>query len=98
MAELNMLQIPGRVKQLRLNTAHKMIFNEAPTYLNANFKRGKDRAQPTRRSQWNFTVLNIKGTEGNTFCYNAIKDWNSLPGHLKNCENIICFRKGVNIG
>ncbi len=36
MKELNML----RVKQLRLNTAHKIFYNKAPSYLNTNFKGG----------------------------------------------------------
>ncbi len=61
MTELNLLRIPGRVKQLRLNTAHKIYYNQAPTYLNANFKRARDRAQSTRRSEWNFIVPKIKG-------------------------------------
>ncbi len=31
MAELNMLKIPGRVKQLRLNSAQKICYNQVPT-------------------------------------------------------------------
>ncbi len=93
MAELNILRIPGRVKQLRLNTAHKIFYNQAPTYLNANFKRARDRTQHTRRSQWIFIVPIIKGAEGNTFSFNAMKDWTSLPEQLKNCENIASFKK-----
>ncbi len=93
MAELNVLRIPGRVKQLRLNTAHKIYYSKAPTYLNANFEKARDRSQHTRRSQWKFIVPKIKGAEGNTFFFNAIKDWNSLPEQLKNCENIASFKK-----
>ncbi len=37
----------------------------------------------------------IKGAEGNTFYFIAIKDWNSLPEHLKNCKNIASFKNGV---
>ncbi len=43
----------------------------------------------------NFNVPNVKGIESNTFYFNAIKDWNSLPDNLKNCENIHTYRKGV---
>ncbi len=32
--ELNMLKIPNRAKQLRLNAAHKIFYNKAPSYLN----------------------------------------------------------------
>ncbi len=83
------------MKQLRLNTAHKIFYNKAPSYLNTHFRRTRDRAQSTRRSEWNFTVPKIKEAEGNTFYFNAIKDWNSLPQHLKACENILSFKKGV---
>ncbi len=65
MKELNMLRIPNRIKQLRLNTAHKIFNNKAPSYLNTHFRRARDRAQSTRRSEWNFTVPKTKGTEGN---------------------------------
>ncbi len=43
MKELNMLKIPNRAKQLRLNTAHNIFYNKAPSYLNTNFKRTRDR-------------------------------------------------------
>ncbi len=95
MKELNVLRIPNKVKQLRLKTAHKMFYNKAPSYLNTHFRRTRDRAQSTRRSEWNFNVPKIKGAEGNTFYFNAIKDWNSLPEHLKACENIASFKKVV---
>ncbi len=39
MAELNILKIPDRVKQLKLSTAHKIYHNQAPTYLEANFNK-----------------------------------------------------------
>ncbi len=74
MKELNMLKIPNRAQQLRLNTAHKIFYNEAPSYLNTNFKRTRDRTQSTRRSVWNFNVPIIRGGERNTFYFNAIKD------------------------
>ncbi len=88
MAELNILRIPGRVKQLRLNTAHKIHYNRAPTNLMANLK-ARDSTQHTRRNQWNFIVPNIKGAEGNTFYFSAIKDWNSLPDR-KQDDSPVC--------
>ncbi len=91
--ELNILRISNRVKQLRLNTAHKIFYNKAPSYLNTHFRRTRARAQSTRRSEWNFTVPKIKEAEGNTFYFNAIKDWNSLPEHLKACENILLKKR-----
>ncbi len=93
--ELNLLRIPNRVKQLRLNTAHKIFYNKAPPYLNTHFKKSRDRGQSTKRSEWNFTVPKIKGAECNTFYFNANKNWYSLPEHLKACKNIPSFKKGV---
>ncbi len=89
-----MLKIPDRAKQLRLNTVHKIYYNKAPSYLNAKFKRSRDRAHLTRRSERNFINPQLKGTESNTFYFSAIKDWNSLPEDLKTCENIASFKKG----
>ncbi len=39
MIELNMLRFLKRAKQLRLNTTHKIYYNQAPQYLKANFKK-----------------------------------------------------------
>ncbi len=33
MSDLNILKIPGRVKQQRLNIIHKIFYNQAPTYV-----------------------------------------------------------------
>ncbi len=95
MKDLNMLRLPNRVKQLRLNTAHKIFYIKVPSYLSTNFKKTRDRTQLTRHSEWNFTVPNVKGAEKNTFYFNAIKDWNSLPEQLKTCESVTTFKLGV---
>ncbi len=95
MADLNTLKIPERVKQLRLNTTHKIYYNQFPIYLQTNFNEARDRAQHTRGSHLNFVVPNIKEAESNTFYFNAIKDWNKLPTKLKTCENIDSFKKGL---
>ncbi len=88
MKELNLLRVSDRAKQLRLNNAHKIFYHQAPGYLQENFVKTRNRPQHTISSQWNFNVSNFKGIESNTFYFNAIKDWNSLPNNLKNCENI----------
>ncbi len=88
MKELNLLRISDRAKQLRLSNAYKIFYSQAPGYLQENFVKTRNRLQHTRSNQWNFNVPNVKGNESNTFYFNAIKDWNSLPINLKNCENI----------
>ncbi len=47
MLDLNLLKIPGRVQQLRLNITHKIYYKKAPTYLQANFHKNRDRTQRT---------------------------------------------------
>ncbi len=93
--ELNMLRVPDRAQQLTLNTTHKIYYHQAPQYLKTNFKKAQDRTQHTRNSQWAFVVPDAKGNESNTFCFNGIKDWNSLPNDLKTCENICSLKKEV---
>ncbi len=90
-----MLRVSDRAKQLRLNNAHKIFYHQAPGYLQENFVKTRNRLQHTRSSQWNFNVPNVKGIESNTFYFNVIKDWNSLPNNLKNCENIHTYKKRV---
>ncbi len=92
MKELNLLRVSDRAKQLRLNSAHKIFYHQAPGYLQENFVKTRNRLQHTRSSQWNF---NVRGIESNTFYFNAIKDWNSLPNNVKNCENIHTYKKRV---
>ncbi len=57
MKELNLLQVPDRAKQLRLNNAHKIFYNQAPGYLQEHFVKTRNRLQQhTRSSQWNFLM------------------------------------------
>ncbi len=95
MSDLNILKVPGRVKQLRLNITYKICYNQAPTYLQTKCNKNSDRGQHTRGSRGNFVVPNVKGAERNTFYFNAIKDWNPLPIELKTCENTVSFKKRV---
>ncbi len=95
MKELNLLWVSDRAKQQRHNNTDKIFYHQAPRYLQENFVMTRNRLQHTRSSQWNFNVPNVKGIETNTFYFNAIKDWNSLPNNLKNCEDIHTYKKRV---
>ncbi len=97
MSDLNILRIPGRVEQLRLNISHQVYYNQAPNYLQTNFHKHSDRGVHTRGSRGNFVVPNVKGAEGKTFYFNAVKDWNQLPTKLKTCENTVSFKKRVKL-
>ncbi len=95
MSDLNILKIPGRVQQLRLNITHKIYYNQAPSYIQTNFNKNSDKGQYTRGSHGNFVVPNVEGSKGNTFYFSATKDWNKLPMELKTCENTVSFKKGL---
>ncbi len=90
----NLLRVSHRAKQLRLNNAHKNFYHQAAGYLQDIFLKTRNRLQHTRSSQWNFNVPNIKGIESNTFYFNAIKDWNSLPNNLKKLWEHTHLQKG----
>ena len=81
---LNMLNVDLRVKQLRLSHVHK-IFNETgPSYLSEHFiKASNVHHHFTRGSTENFVVPSVRGVAATTFYFSAIKDWNSLPSHVK---------------
>ncbi len=75
---------------------HTIFYNQTPGYFQENFVKTRKRLQQnTRSSRWNFNVANVKESESTTFYFNAIKDWNSLPSDLKNCENMHTYKKGV---
>ncbi len=48
MKELNLLRVSDRAKQLRLNNAHKIFYNQAPGYLQENCK---DQEQTTTHEE-----------------------------------------------
>ena len=81
---LNMLNVDFRVKQLRLSHVHK-IFNETgPSYLSEHFSKASNvHHHFTRGSTENFVVPSVRGVAATTFYLSAIKDWNSLPSHVK---------------
>ncbi len=93
MKELNLLRVSDRAKQLRLNNAYKIFYNQALGYLQENFVKTRNRLQHKRSSQWNFNVPNVKGNESNTFYFNAVKDWNSLPNNLKTVRTYILTKR-----
>lgn len=50
----------------------------------------------TRNSEYNFWVPPVKSNQKNTFYYNGIIDWNSLPNNIKCIKNLDRFKNSVN--
>lgn len=96
LSSMGFLNIENRVKQLRLNHAHKIFNNNCPSYLNNNFvKINEHHNYSTRSSPFNFVTPKIKGIESSSFYYNAIHDWNSLPDSIKSITELDKFKKEV---
>ncbi len=96
LSSIGMLDVKSRVKQLRLNHAYKIYNNSSPLYLVKNFTQVSEiHAYGTRFSVNNFYVPKVQGAAVNTFFFNAIKDWNSLPNHIQTLNNKDTFKKAV---
>lgn len=90
------LNVNNRVRQMRLNHAHKIFYNKCPHYMKTNFVKTRDiNTHNTRFSEFNFYIPAVNGHSANTFYYNAIKDWNSLPVDIKKTKSSFAFKSKV---
>ena len=92
--KLNMLNVSDRVKQLRLNHAHRIWKGSCPKYMTEYFDKisDTDLRNCTRASANNFFLPRVKGQGMHTFFYSAIKNWNSLPASIKQIQNENTFK------
>ena len=88
--KVDMLSVPDRVKQLKMNHVFKIKKQTCPSYMLSNFNRLNENRNrmTTRASATDFFVPRVSGQGANTFFFTAIKEWNSLSTDLKNinCE------------
>ena len=79
-----MVNVELRVKQLVLNHVFNVVNNISPTYMYSNFQRVSDvHSHNTRSSLFNFAVPISNSSTQQTFYYNGIKIWNTLPNDIK---------------
>lgn len=91
--KVGFLNVCNRVRQMRLNHAHKIYYNKCPHYMKSNFVKSRDIVSyNTRHNEFNFYVPSINGQLANTFYYNTIKDWNSLPSDIKKIKSTHEFK------
>jgi hypothetical protein len=88
-----MLSVPDRVCQLRINHVFNIYHGRASEYLCENFNINQGNIRET--SNLNFITPNANLCSTNSFSYNAIKDWNSLPISIKNVNNKEAFKNAV---
>ena len=92
------LNVSNRVRQMRLNHAHKIYYNKCPHYMRTNFVKTRDIiSYNTRHNEYNFYVPSVNGQSANTFYYNAIKDWNGLPSDIKKIKSSHAFKSKVKL-
>ena len=92
---VNMVNVSDRVKQLRLNHAHRIWKGTCPKYMMENFNKisDTDLRNCTRASANNFFLPRVKGQGMHTFYFSAIKNWNSLPSNIKQMQNENTFKE-----
>ena len=93
---LNYLNVNNRQSQLRLNVMYKIFNGTAPSYLIDNFTTVSSiHSHNTRRSSCSYFQPSVKSSMLNSFLIKGIKDWNSLPIHIKHSSNIDNYKKSV---
>jgi hypothetical protein len=96
LADMSLLNIEARNKQLRLNHVFKIVNSTGPSYMKESFMFTRDlHSHFTRSKLYNFVVPKSNGKENITFYYSAINDWNSLPVQIKQMTKIGQFKKAV---
>ena len=88
------LHIDQRSKQLVLHHVHKIYYSDVDHYITNNFTRVSNvHGHDTRNSKFNFVVPKRKGQIGNSFYFNGIQFWNSLPKYVKTVKNFLHFKR-----
>lgn len=96
LANMSLLNVENRNKQLRLNHVFKIVNNQCPSYMIENFIPVRDiHSYSTRSNQYNFRVPRSYGKDNVTFFQKAINDWNSLPTYIKKINKIGNFKSSV---
>ena len=96
LSRVSMLKFADRVTQLKLSHVFKISKEIAPQYLQQHFtKLQNHHTHNTRNRSSNLFVPQVNSQTIHTFYFTAIKDWNSLPEVLKQCNSIPHFKSSV---
>jgi hypothetical protein len=87
------IKLPDRVSQLRINHVFNIYHSRVPEYLSENFN--INQGNRSGASNLNFITPNANLCSTNSFSYNAIKDWSSLPISIKNVTDKEAFKNAV---
>ena len=90
------LNVKERVTQLSLNIVYNVFYGNCPAYFNSYYsKASQSHSHDTRFSFFNFCVPKINSITAKTFYYNAIKQWNNLPDHIRSSQTKIVFKSKI---
>merc|ERR1712215_139134 len=92
--KVDMLSVPDRVKQLKMNHVFKIKKQTCSPYMLSNFNRlnANNTRMATRSSAMDFFVPRVHGQGANTFFFTAFKEWNSLSTDLENLNGEDSFK------
>ena len=94
--KLNMLFVKDPVTQLKMNHVFNIYNHRSTAYLSNHFQCFADiHGYATRNSPCNFILPKSKGQACNTFYFTGIKEWNSLPNHIKSLETSQLFKCAI---
>ena len=94
LSKAGFLEVDQRSKQLVLHHVHKIYHTRSNHYIRSNFDLVTDvHDYNTRNRRFNFNLPERVGSIGNSFYYNAIKHWNSLPNGVKEIGNYDHFKR-----
>ena len=95
LSSVNMLAVPDRVIQLRLNHVFNIFNGSAPPYMTEKFTRNEGITRGATNLNYNVPRVGSKGKSN--FYYNAILDWNQLPSDIKLIRNKQHFKTSVKL-
>ena len=94
LSRAGVLEVNPRSKQLVLHHVHKIYHTRSIIILDpTSILLLPFHDYNTRNSCFNFNLPERVGSIGNSFYYNAIKHWNSLPNDIKEIENCAHFKR-----
>ena len=97
--ELHWLPVEARIQFKILLTVYKCIHNLAPVYLSDLFSIKKAK-RALRSNTDNGILFDAPRTKNKTggdraFMVYGAKTWNKLPVELRNCDNVVQFKKSL---
>ena len=93
-AQVKMLPVELRVKQLKLNHMHNIFFGKAPSYLTSSFQSSTSRHN-TRSGPLSLIVPSAKSFGQSSFSYTGATAWNQLPCTIKSINSKSVFKSSV---